>query len=189
MLGVGSSRNLTLELFPFISLFLCVIGVLAFLQNLLVMGEIGASEEEAKQPQIFQTSYRIECFADRIVLYPPDDQLEPLYESLSIEQKAGIDAIRKRRASERAEKGLVLSFVPEFPEDYLRIGLNEVVTLNRLAKVNRFAYEEYVLLEIHPGGSDVYHYLLELLDRPEYRHVRTGLDLARVDAQNGGVTQ
>jgi len=60
LLSVGSSRNLTLELFPFISLFLCVIGVLAFLQNLLVMGEIGASEEDAIQPQIFQTPYRID---------------------------------------------------------------------------------------------------------------------------------
>jgi len=57
MLSVGSSRKPTLELFPFISLFLCVIGVLAFLQNLLVVGDIGASEEEAQQPQIFQTAY------------------------------------------------------------------------------------------------------------------------------------
>ena len=189
MLGVGSSRNLTLELFPFISLFLCVIGVLAFLQNLLVMGEIGASEEEAKQPQIFQTSYRIECYPDRIVLHPPDDQLSSLYDSLNLEEKAGVDAIRQRREFERAEKGLELSFAPEFPEDYLRIALNEVVTLNRLAKVNRYAYEEYVLLEIHPGGSNVYHYLLELLDRPEYRHVRTGLDLARLETLDSGRLQ
>jgi len=181
MLSVGSSRNLTLELFPFISLFLCVIGVLAFLQNLLVMGEIGASEEEAKQPQIFQTSYRIECYPDKIVLHPPDDQFEPLHEMLTLEQKAGLDAIRSRRAKERSGKGMTLTFVPEFQEDYLRIALNEVITLNRLAKANRFAYEEYVLLEIHSGGSDVYHYLVDLLDRPEYRRIRSGLDIARAD--------
>ena len=93
MLSVGSSRKLTLELFPFISLFLCVIGVLAFLQNLLVIGEIGASEEEAVQPQIFQTAFRIDCLPDRLVLYPPENELLPIFESLSIEELAGVRSI------------------------------------------------------------------------------------------------
>lgn len=181
MLSVGSSRKLTLELFPFISLFLCVIGVLAFLQNLLVMGEIGASEEEAKQPQIFQTSYRIECLPDRLVLYPPENALDPLRENLNLEEQAGIDSIVAGRKLMRSADGMELIFGEDFNESYLRIALNEIATINRLSKERGFAYEEYVLFEVHSGGSDVYHYLLRQLDLPEYSHIRSGLDIASFD--------
>lgn len=182
MLSVGSSRKLTLELFPFISLFLCVIGVLAFLQNLLVMGDIGASEEDAKQPQIFQTSYQIDAFPDRLILYPPDATLEPLRENLSLDEQAAIDSIVAGRKLMRAAEGLELDFGPDFKEGYLRIALNEIATINRLSKERGFAYEEYVLFQIHSGGSDAYHYLVRLLDLPEYSHIRSGLDIADFEA-------
>ena len=179
MLTVTSSRELRLELFPFISLFLCVIGVLAFLQNLLVMGDIGASEEEALQPQIFQTAYVIECHPDKLVLRPPMDALDNLIAMLSIEQRSGMDLIRDRRnASDEA----VLPFEPQFDEDQLRVSLNEVVTINRLSATHRFPYEEYLLFDIRSGGSDAYHYMQRLLDLPEYRHLRTGLDITDFSA-------
>lgn len=189
MLSVGSSRNLTLELFPFISLFLCVIGVLAFLQNLLVMGDIGASEEDAIQPQIFQTPYRIETHPDRLVLHPPDDALTPLYEKLSLEEQAGVDQILARRDSERQSKGKVLGFGEDFDEVYLQMALNEIASINRLSKERGFSYEEYVLFEIHSGGSDPYHYLLRLLELPEYIHIRSGLDIANASQQSVGAAQ
>jgi len=179
VLSVGSARDLRLELFPFISLFLCVIGVLAFLQNLLVMGEIGASEEEALQPQIFQTAYTIECYADRLVLHPPAHSLEVLLAALTAEEKYGLDAIEIRRQS---SAGLTLSFAPEFDEDRLRVALNEIVTVNKLAATHRFPYEEYLLFDIRVGGANAYHYIRSLLDTPQYRHVRSGLDITDVSA-------
>lgn len=190
MLSVGSSRKLTLELFPFISLFLCVIGVLAFLQNLLVMGDIGASEEDAKQPQIFQVPYKIDCLVDRIVLHPPETELLALYEKLTIDELAAIESIQSQRtnvstASDQAMKGTTLTFAPEFNETQLRVSLNEIATLNRLAKEHGIAHEEYVLLNVHSGGSDAYHYLIKMLDQPEYTHIRTGLDISGTDSSNG----
>lgn len=179
MLTVASSRELRLELFPFISLFLCVIGVLAFLQNLLVMGDIGASEEEALQPQIFQTAYLIECHPDKLVLRPPADALETLYGSVTLEQRSGLDIIRDRRESVANAE---LPFLPEFDEDQLRLSLNEVVTINKLSATHRFPYEEYLLFDIRSGGSDAYHYLQRLLDTPEYRHLRSGLDITDFSA-------
>ena len=183
MLSVGSSRKLALELFPFISLFLCVIGVLAFLQNLLVIGEIGASEEDAIQPQIFQTAYRIESYPDRLVLHPPEDALTPFYEKLSLEEQASVDQIVARRTAERKAKGKVLGFGANFDETYLQINLNEIASINRLSKERGFSYEEYILFEIHSGGSDAYHYLLRLLEQPGYSHIRSGLDLANASTQ------
>lgn len=180
MLSVGSSRKLTLELFPFISLFLCVIGVLAFLQNLLVIGEIGASEEEAVQPQIFQTAFRIDCLPDRLVLYPPENELLPIFESLSIEELAGVRSIEARRPA--SDNGIELFFTSDFDDRSLLLSLNEVSTLNRLAKQYGLSYEEYVLLNVHSGGSDAYHYLVSLLDQPQYRHIRSGLDVAPSEA-------
>lgn len=176
MLSVGSSRKLTLELFPFISLFLCVIGVLAFLQNLLVIGEIGASEEEASQPQIFQTAFRIDCLPDRIILYPPENDLLPVFATVSLEEQAGIGSIQSRRPDNNV--GIEIVFTSEFDNRPLQRSLNEVSTLNRLAKQYGLPYEEYVLLNVHSGGSDVYHYLLRLLDQSQYRHIRVGLDIA-----------
>lgn len=186
MLSVGSARDLRLELFPFISLFLCVIGVLAFLQNLLVMGEIGASEEEAVQPQIFQTAYVIECHRDQLVLHPPSYSLDTLQTRLSVEEKSGLEFIRIRRQN---SEGLVLPFAPEFDEQRLRIALNEIVTVNKLSASNRYPYEEYLLFDIRAGGADAYHFIRQLLDEPDYRHIRSGLDITDSSAIDADTVQ
>ncbi len=177
MLSVGSRHPLKLELFPFISLFLCVIGVLAFLQNLFVLGDIGEAEEEAKQPQIFHTAYRIESYPDKIVLLPPVIPLDGLIERLTLDEKTALELLLQRREREAELGGLELPFGPEFDEDTLRRTLNEVATLNQLSVTMRYPYEEYLLFTVHSGGSDVYHYLRLLLDSPEYRHLRSGLDV------------
>ncbi len=183
MLTVGSSRKPTLELFPFISLFLCVIGVLAFLQNLLVIGDIGASEEEAQKPQIFQTAYRIECLPDRIVLHPPDVELQKIYEKLNLEELAGLRVIQAGRTLDKESDGQTLMFEPAFNELALQVALNEVSTLNLLAKEHGIEYEEFVLLNVHTGGSDAYHYISRLLDVPTFRHIRSGLDVGRSNTE------
>ena len=183
MLTVGSSRKPTLELFPFISLFLCVIGVLAFLQNLLVIGDIGASEEEVQQPQIFQTAYRIDCLPDRIILHPPEGELQEVYAKLNLEELEGLRSIQARRTFDKESDGRTLMFEPAFNELALQVALNEVSTLNLLAKEHGIEYEEFVLLNVHTGGSDAYHYISRLLDVPTFRHIRSGLDAARPDAE------
>ncbi len=182
MLTVGSSRKPALELFPFISLFLCVIGVLAFLQNLLVMGDIGATEEEAAQPQIFQTAYRIEAMSDRIVLHPPDADLKEIYSSLNLEELAGLNSVQAGRERDSNSKGRTLFFEPTFDDLSLQLALNEISSLNLLAKEHGIEYEEFVLLSIHSGGSDTYHYLNRVLDVPTFKHIRSGLEIAPPDA-------
>lgn len=182
MLTVGSSRKPALELFPFISLFLCVIGVLAFLQNLLVMGDIGATEEDAQQPQIFQTAYRIEAMSDRIVLHPPEANLLDIYGNLNLEELAGLNSVQTNRKRSIASKGITLMFEPNFDEVSLQLALNEVSSLNLLAKEHGIEYEEFVLLSIHSGGSDIYHDLSRLLDVPAFRHIRSGLEIAQSEA-------
>lgn len=179
MLAVDTSRKASLDLFPFISLFLCVIGVLAFLQNLLVLGDIGASEEDTRQPQIFQTAYRIEAMNDRIVLHPPDTELEQIYQDLNLEELTGLARVQAKREMDIAAKGRTLLFSPTLDEPSLQLALNEISTLNQLAKEHAIEYEEFVLLSVHSGGSDTYHYLSRLLDVPAFRHIRSGLDIAR----------
>lgn len=182
MLTVGSSRKPALELFPFISLFLCVIGVLAFLQNLLVMGDLGATEEDALQPQIFQTAYRIEAMSDRIVLHPPEADLTEIYRDLNLEELAGLNTVQKNRNNVIDAKGKVLLFEPTFDELSLQLALNEVSSLNLLAKEHGIEYEEFVLLSVHSGGGDTYHYLSRVLDVPVFRHIRSGLEIGQSDA-------
>ena len=181
MLAVGTSRRAGLDLFPFISLFLCVIGVLAFLQNLLVLGDIGASEEDTRQAQIFQTAYRIEAMSDRIVLHPPNTELQKIYERLNLEELTGLESVQAERASAIASKGRTLLLVPELDEPALLQALGEISILNQLAKEHAIEYEEFVLLSIHSGGSDTYHFLRRLLDLPAFRHIRSGLEIAGND--------
>lgn len=178
MLSVGESRRANLDLFPFISLFLCVIGVLAFLQNLLVLGDIGATEEDSRQAQIFQTAYRIEVMSDRIVLHPPDTELAKVYQTLNLEELAGLESVQAIRAADIVAEGKAIPLAPDFDELALIQALSEVSTLNQLAKEHAIEYEEFVLLSIHSGGSDTYHFLRRLLDLPAFRHIRSGLEIA-----------
>lgn len=180
MLAVKTNRKATLDLFPFISLFLCVIGVLAFLQNLLVLGDIGASEEDTQQPQIFQTAYRIETLSDRLVLHPPETELKQIYKNLNLEELTGLDHIQATRSATSNGKTILLD--PAIDERSLQLALNEISTLNKLAKEHGIEYEEFILLTIHSGGSDTYHYLSGLLDAPAFKHIRSGLELAKFDA-------
>lgn len=189
MLSVGSSRRASLDLFPFISLFLCVIGVLAFLQNLLVLGDVGASEEDSRQAQIFQTAYRIEAMSDRIVLHPPDTELKDIYQNLNLEELAGIDIMQVERALDNAAGGKTLLLAPSLDELALLQSLREISTLNQLAKEHAIEYEEFVLLSIHSGGSDTYHFLRRLLDLPAFRHIRSGLEVAGNDDASQARTQ
>lgn len=183
MITVGSRQSLKLELFPFISLFLCVIGVLAFLQNLFVLGDIGESEEEASQPQIFHTPFRIDCYPDRIVLHPPTVALDSLIAKLTLDEKTALEQVLQRRQLESDAGGHVLSLITDFDVGALERLLNEVVTINQLSANERYPYEEYLLFDIHTGGSDVFHYLRLVLDAPEYRHLRSGLAIAESPGQ------
>jgi len=186
MLNVGSSRKLTLELFPFISLFLCVIGVLAFLQNLIVVGQVGAEEEEASQPQIYQTAFTIECFDGRFVLTPPDIDLFTIYYDVTLEELVGIRSIQQRRKTAKASGEQTMLISENFDDADLHVVLNEISTLNRLAKQYGLEYEEYVLLKVNSGGTDVYHYLSGMLDQTEFKHIRTGLDVSGPQASLAG---
>jgi len=189
MLTVGSRHPLKLELFPFISLFLCVIGVLAFLQNLFVLGDIGEADEAASQPQIFQTALRVDSYPDYIVLHPPSVSLEALFVGLTLDEKTALRQVTERRNRENDAGGLRLSLSSENEENTLKQVFNEVVTINQLSARLRHPYEEYLLFNVYPGGADVFHYLRKLLDAPEYRHLRSGLVTAEPTFNNPASTR
>lgn len=178
MIDSGSRHELKLELFPFISLFLCVIGVLAFLQNLMVVGDIGAIEEaEAKQAQIFQTPYRMDVYRGSVVLRPPATGLLERLPDLALDEQAGLELIERGRNTIAAADGFLLDLTLEANQTILTTLLNEVVTVNRLAESRGYPYEEYLLLVIHPGSTDTYHYLRGIMDQADYRYLRIGLDV------------
>ncbi len=178
MIDSRSRHDLKLELFPFISLFLCVIGVLAFLQNLMVMGDIGATEEaSAKQAQIFQTPYRMDVYPGSVVLHPPASDLHERLPDLALDERAALERIERGRSTIHETDGFQLDLTIESNQAVLATLLNETVTVNRLAESRGFPYEEYLLLVIHPASTDTYHYLRGLMDQADYRYLRIGLDV------------
>ena len=178
MIDSRARHELKLELFPFISLFLCVIGVLAFLQNLMVMGEIGSTEEaEAEQAQIFQTPYRVDVYPGNILLSPPVSDLSERLPDLALDERAGLDAIERGRNTILTIGGFNLDLTMEDNQGVLGVLFNEIVTVNRLAESRGYPYEEYVLLVVHPGSTDTYHTLRAMMEQAEFRYLRVGLDI------------
>lgn len=189
MINYRERHNLTLELFPFISLFLCVIGVLSFLQNLLVVGQAGDAEKEAIQRQIFQTAFTFVCQHDRLVIMPPADRLEPLLEAVTVDEQFGLEQIRGARDIMRSQDGLTLKLTDDFNVDALARVLGSINTVNHLAELVGHSYEEYVLFDVRPGGSNLFHYVRQLLETAELQQVRYGLtsNLAPQPKREGGL--
>lgn len=166
-----------IDLFPFLSVMLCVVGVLAFLQILMSSG-IGAGSLLPGQirsgPRV---AYQILCQPNGAVLLPP----------------MGSEGAKALRLIGRAEKDKVLAELE--PERCRRLSevhrqqqkpgalseanrlqiLRELQSVNRAARRHGLRYEEFLFFVVYPGGGAEYHAFRNLLDRPEFLDVPFGL--------------
>ena len=160
--------GMEISLFPFLSIFLCVMGVLSFLnllnsalmpRKLVMTGEV---------TQGYKVAYQIFCQPDGFIEVPP---IKSLATSLKNKDNTTIQDILEKR---RQQQGLSLLIPTE--KNIIKI-FKEIQWLNDYARQNDVLYEEFVLFGIYPDSSEIYHTIRHILDKhPELLGISIGLE-------------
>ena len=162
------NTGLEISLFPFLSIFLCVMGVLSFLnllnsalmpRKLVMTGEVA---------QGYKVAYQIFCQADGFIAVPPIKRLAELNSNSRDETIQNI--LQKRRQQQK------FSLLVPTEQNITKI-FQEIQWLNDYARQNNFLYEEFVLFGIYPDSGEIYHKIRNILDKhPELLGVNMGLE-------------
>jgi len=159
----GATFPSGLDLFPFLSIFLCVMGVLSFLnlvgaaagpRAVLLTGDVALGHKSA---------YRILCTLNGMIPIPPFEPLRGLTEAQPTRaaMRSGRAAIRDRLGASAGES---LGQEVEPTEATVMAILTEIDTLNRWSSEAGQSYQEFLLLGVYPGGGAVYHSIRRQLD-------------------------
>ncbi len=158
--------GMEISLFPFLSIFLCVMGVLSFLnllnsaitpRNLVMTGEV---------TQGYKVAYQIFCQPEGFIAVPAIKRLATL--------NSRNEKIKNILEKRRQQQGLSLLIPTE--KNITKI-FKEIQWLNDYARQNDILYEEFVLFGIYPDSSEVYHTIRHILDKhPELLGISIGLE-------------
>ncbi len=172
------NTGLEISLFPFLSIFLCVMGVLSFLnllnsalmpRKLVMTGEVA---------QGYKVAYQIFCQADGFIAVPPIKRLADLNtnsnSNSNSNSKSRNETIQNILQKRRQQQKLSL-LVPN--EQNITKIFQEIQWLNDYARQNNLLYEEFVLFGIYPDSGEIYHKIRNILDKhPELLGVNIGLE-------------
>ncbi|KHD06517.1 hypothetical protein PN36_10810 [Candidatus Thiomargarita nelsonii] len=160
--------GMDVSLFPFLSIFLCVMGVLSFLnilnstvlpRKMVMTGEVG---------QGYKVAYQIFCLPDNIIIVPPIEHLVALRQAVS-DGSVIEEILQKRRQQQRALK------VPT--EDVIIDIFKEIQLLNYHARQANYLYEEFVLFGLYPNSADIYHKIRQIVyENEELLGISIGLE-------------
>lgn len=160
-----------ISLFPFLSLFLCVLGIMSFFQVLLSL----SLREEALQGHSLGDAgdmLRILCTPDSLVVEPPPRVAAAQFTDAALSGLAARLAARARVDLDSLEDGL---------EPFLAAS----VVLNKTAEIRQRGLEIFVLLGVTPNSAACVHRVSELLDRGSFRTLRRGLQIAASEGEFG----
>ena len=189
----GALRAKSSALFPFLSLFLCVMGVLAFLQVLLVMGGSRTVQMETRGTGGYQVAVQVLCLPDGVVVVPPSDALAGLRDTLPTAMARELGAVIVRRNAMTAAHARhatdLRASARAFSPAEIRSLLEDITQVNAVARRAGASYEEFLLFGVFPGGSRWQHLFLEELHRDflSIAHGAEPFDATwRVSAAGGG---
>jgi len=154
------------SLFPFLSIFLCVIGVLSFLN--LVNSAIAPSKVvlAGDVEEGYKTAYQILCLPEGMLVIPSLKGLTELVRA-SGPQGGKVAEIIKHRKERRAELVGTLDDLSVIAEDVesesVLAVLQEIDFINRQSQQSGIQHQEFILFGIYPGGGAVYHQIHNLL--------------------------
>ncbi|OAD24038.1 hypothetical protein THIOM_000113 [Candidatus Thiomargarita nelsonii] len=161
-------RGIDVSLFPFLSIFLCVMGVLSFLnilnstvlpRKVVMTGEVG---------QGYKVAYQIFCLPDDIIIVPPIEHLVALRQAVT-DASVIEEILQKRRQQQRA------FLMPT--EEVITDIFKEIQLLNYHARQANFLYEEFVLFGLYPNSADIYHTIRQILyENEELLGISIGLE-------------
>jgi len=165
-----------IDMFPFLSLLLCVVGVLAFIQVLMTATLKPAFRMRGDVHEGYKHAYQIICHADGFKLVPPLPSLgRDLQARLPPEQQVSLHRLFRQRCSELASLIKDPDAISTRSDQAVASELARIVELNGLMTAAHLPYEEFLLVGIRPGGGAQFHRLRALLNRSEFTNLAVGL--------------
>jgi len=174
-------QKLEISLFPFLSIFLCVMGVLSFINVLSSFSAPQKIELTAQLETGYKVAYQIFSLPDGIISVPPSKYLRKLQQAVDDVDKELIEVIIHHRESmiEKLEsnKGSIMNAASDPDIDDVLDALHDIRTLNEIALKANYLYEEFILFGIYPNGGQAYQKVREIMAlSQDARSISIGLE-------------
>lgn len=158
---------LEISLFPFLSIFLCVMGVLSFINVLNSFSTPQKIELTAQLEQGYKVAFQVFSLPDGIISVPPTKYLVKLREAVDEPGKLVIDdiMIRRQQAMQKLElhTGSIMNLATEPDMDDILQAILDIRTLNEMALKANYLYEEFLLFGIYPNGGQAYQKIRDVM--------------------------
>ena len=178
---LANKTGMDVSLFPFLSIFLCVMGVLSFLN--ILNSTVGARKlvMTGEVAQGYKVAYQIFCLPDGMIAVPSVKRLPDLIKQVAKAHKPALEEILQKRQQQReklAEQQDDLKAAAFSPtEEAITQLFQEIKWLNYQALSANVLYEEFVLFGIYPDSGEVYHKIRQVMyDNEEFLGIRIGLE-------------
>lgn len=160
--------KLEISLFPFLSIFLCVMGVLSFINVLNSFSTPQKIELTTQLEQGYKVAFQIFSLPDGIISVPPTKQLQNLKNNVDESDAIIIDNILKFRTQEMTRlenhQGSVMNLADNPDIDNILEIMFQIRTINEIALKANYLYEEFLLFGIYPNGGLVYQKVRDVME-------------------------
>ena len=174
-------EKLEISLFPFLSIFLCVMGVLSFINILSSVSTPQKIELTMELEQGYKVAFQVFTMPDGVISVPPINRLLELQQLVDDESRALLAMIILRRQGvidevtySQADPALAAR-APDIED--ISLWLYEIRQINEMALRVNFLYEEFVLFGVYPNGGEAYQKVRSVMSRSaDARSISIGLE-------------
>ena len=174
-------EKLEISLFPFLSIFLCVMGVLTFINILSSVSTPQKIELTMELEQGYKVAFQVFTMPDGVISVPPINRLLELQQLVDDESRALLAMIILRRQGvidevtySQADPALAAR-APDIED--ISLWLYEIRQINEMALRVNFLYEEFVLFGVYPNGGEAYQKVRSVMSRSaDARSISIGLE-------------
>ena len=174
-------EKLEISLFPFLSIFLCVMGVLSFINILSSVSTPQKIELTMELEQGYKVAFQVFTMPDGVISVPPVNRLLELQQLVDDESRALLAMIILRRQGvidevtySQADPALAAR-APDIED--ISLWLYEIRQINEMALRVNFLYEEFVLFGVYPNGGEAYQKVRSVMSRSaDARSISIGLE-------------
>jgi len=174
-------EKLEISLFPFLSIFLCVMGVLSFINILSSVSAPQKIQLTMELEQGYKVAFQIFTLPDGMIVLPPVNRLQELQKVVSDQDKAELAFIilnRQRLIDQVMASQANPANNARAPdtEDVME-WMYEIRKINEMALQANFLYEEFVLFGVYPNGGQAYQKVRSVMSNSiDAQNISVGLE-------------
>ena len=174
-------EKLEISLFPFLSIFLCVMGVLSFINILSSVSTPQKVQLTMDLEQGYKVAFQIFTLPEGIIVAPSIKRLTDLQDVVDDDSKAILAMIILKRKMmieqlELGQKEANFGALAPDSED-IRLWMYEIRQINEMALRANFLYEEFVLFGVYPNGGQAYQKVRDVMNQSgDAQSISVGLE-------------